>query len=56
VLILPDLKAVETVHRGPDRNLNLTCGPQNPEHLLIDYAPSTVLKAGPAGVIRRIEF
>jgi len=55
-LDLPEITAIEVAHSGREKDLNLTCGPQNSEHVVVDYAPSTVMKAGPAGVVRRIEY
>jgi tetratricopeptide (TPR) repeat protein len=56
VLELPEIKAVEIAHNGSDKDLQLSCGPQSPQRLIVDYAPSAVVKASALGVIRRIEY
>jgi tetratricopeptide (TPR) repeat protein len=54
---LPDPKAVEFTHNGRDSGeLRLTCGPQKPMALIVDYAPSSVLEQGSTGVVRGIEY
>jgi tetratricopeptide (TPR) repeat protein len=55
-LDLPDPTAIEVAHAGPDANLQLSCGPQNPIRIVVDYAPGSVMQVGSAGIVRRIEF
>lgn len=52
---LPEPKAVEFIHEsGPA--LQVTCGPQRPIPLTIEYAPVSVMHLQTAGVVRRIEY
>jgi tetratricopeptide (TPR) repeat protein len=55
-LDLPDIKAIEFAHSGPDKNLTLSCGPQQPDRLIVDFAPASVMKPGSNGVVRRVEY
>lgn len=56
LLEVPDMSAVEKAHTGQGKELILSCGPQQPVRMIVDYAPASVIQAGPAGVIRRIEY
>jgi tetratricopeptide (TPR) repeat protein len=56
VFVVPDPKAIEFTSRsGP--TLQIHCGPQQkPFHVRIEYAPSSVMEQGSAGVIRRLDY
>jgi tetratricopeptide (TPR) repeat protein len=54
-LNLPEPKSIEFQHDGA-MTLQLNCGPLAPIKVSVDYAPTSVVKEGSAGVIRRLAF
>ena len=57
VLDLPAAKAVEfTRANGGGASLTLACGPHAPSPVVVDYAPSSAVQQGTAGVIRGLEW
>jgi tetratricopeptide (TPR) repeat protein len=57
VFDLPPAKAVEfTRASGEGTTLTLGCGPHKPLSLVVDYAPSSAVQQGTAGVVRRLEW
>jgi tetratricopeptide (TPR) repeat protein len=52
---IPDPKTVEFAHAG-GVGLTLSCGPQKPLKLTVDYAPGLGSKEGSAGLIRRLAY
>ena len=56
VFELPDAQAIEFVNPGGNPAVKLTCGPQTATWVVVEYAPASVMRAGPVGVVRRLEF
>jgi tetratricopeptide (TPR) repeat protein len=56
VFDMPDAQAIEFVNPAGNPAIKLTCGPQKPTWVAVEYAPASVMREGPAGVVRRLEF
>jgi tetratricopeptide (TPR) repeat protein len=56
VLDMPEAAAIEFAHSGTEKNLTLTCGPQTPQELIVDYAPASAAKSTGSGVVRRVQY
>jgi tetratricopeptide (TPR) repeat protein len=56
VFEMPDSQSIEFVNPGRAPAGKLVCGPQKPTWVKVDYAPLSVMREGPAGVVRRLEF
>jgi tetratricopeptide (TPR) repeat protein len=57
VFDLPPARAVEFSRvSGEGTTLTLACGPHRPLSLAVDYAPSSAVQQGTAGVVRKLEW